>query len=204
MNNQIMAFSETELENRLVALPCHKIVAFAASCTERLMPAYLRYAHKASLDSKLTTIYRSALDTIWNSILGAEIDRKLIEELEKTCFDAIPSEDDAWNYGEPYAEDAGASVVFTIRALLTCNHQEAVFAARRMYEAVDNFVVRSINSSQIDEQEILAHPLIQNELAHQRCDLERLEIKTYSSDENEVIKELRARATKYALTAFKE
>lgn len=192
VSNQYIIFSETELKNRLAALHCSKIVAFAASCAERLIPVYARYAEKASLVSQHSSIYRNALDAIWSNILGAEMERYFIENMEKTCVDAIPSEDDSWSFGEPYAEDAGAAVVFTIRAWLFCDPQEAAYAAKRIYEAVDNFVVSSINSSLFEEQ-ILAHPLIQKELACQQYDLKQLEIKPSSSIEQATIIELRTR-----------
>jgi hypothetical protein len=55
--------------------------------------------------------------------------------------------------------------------------QEAAWAARHAYEAIDNWV---INREDIDisergaEQRVLSHPLVQAELARQRRDLEEL------------------------------
>lgn len=200
MNNR--ALPEDELKNRLATLPCRKMVAFAASCAERLIPAYARFSEKASMVSYPPSLYRHALDTIWRAILGAEIEKHLVEELEEICMDSIPTEDDAWRFGEPYAEDTAATVVFAVRAWLNCNHIEAFFAARRVYDVLDNFVVGSINSSRFDEKEISAHPLIQKELARQLYDLEMLELKTSPLIEQETIKAIRSRAEKDSLTIF--
>jgi uncharacterized protein YjaG (DUF416 family) len=172
-----LTFTETDLKNRLAALPCSKMVAFAAACAERLIPAYVRYSEKVALGVD-TSLYSNALDIVWSQLLGRESDRQSIEDMEKRCLIGIPGEDNAERVGEPYAEDAGATVTFAIRAWLSCDPQDAVWAARRVYEAVDNFIVRTdegMPSSHLEEQQILAHPLIQRELARQKYDLEQLE-----------------------------
>lgn len=198
----MISFSENMLSERLSRLNCMQITAFAASCAERLMPTYIRFAENAALAPEDKLLYRKSLDNIWNCALGKLIDKKSIVDMEHACLNAVPSEDDAWEFGEPYAEDAGAAVTFAVRTWLSCDPQNAVWAARRVYEALDNFVVTSLNSSLIDEQEVLSNHLIQKELVRQQLDLEQLEDITFA--EQISIAHLRARAQEQSLTVFVE
>lgn len=199
-----LTFNEPALERRLEALHASKMVAFAAACAERLMPAYVRYSEKAMLQGESGSLYRDALEIIWGQLLGLDVSRKIIEELEQKCLAAIPLEEEAWKFGEPYAEDAGAAVTFAIKALLYRDPRQAVWAARRAYEAVDNCVVRSheANLSQLTEQQIISNRLIQNELARQKFDLEELEAKPGTSVGADAVRNLRDRAQKDALKMF--
>lgn len=168
------------------------------------MPAFARYYEKATLGVD-ASLYKNALDMIWNQLLGQETDRQFIEGIEKRCLFGIPPEDNAKEFGEPYAEDAGATITYAIRALLSCDPQNAVWAAWRVYEVVDNFILRTderMPSSQLEEQQILTHPLIQQELVRQKYDLEQLEAESNPSAQQETIKGLRARAQKDAQTLF--
>ena len=205
MATEILTFNEIELANRLSALPRQKMIGFAAACAERLLPAYDRYSEKAALRTEDSMVYRRALETIWSHLLDREPDVKDLGKLANNCFISIPSEDDAWRQGEPYAEDAGAVVTFAVRAYSSDVPENAVHAARRVYEAVDNFVTSRNEAngiSHIDEQKVLAHPLIQRELGRQRYDLEWLEAYRENSLDGEILRELRARSQRDALTVF--
>jgi hypothetical protein len=87
------------------------------------------------------------------------------------------------------------SVVYALRAKLAGEAQEATWAARVAYEALDNFV---INTEHIDtnksgeEQHVLAHPLVQAELARQQRDLD--ELRGGMQDPALLIRRLRDRA----------
>ena len=198
MTTTNLIFKETELRNQLASFPCWKIVAFAACCAERLMPAYARYSEKAELDIESSKLYVNALELIWGQLSGLEGTRQDFEGMEQRCLKEIPSEDNSWEYGELYATDAGAAVTFAIRTWLSCDPQEAVYAAQRVYDAVDN-AVNSESFSYLEEEQILCHPLIQRELSRQKYDLEQLET---SVAQQTVINELRFKAQEDALTVF--
>jgi hypothetical protein len=90
----------------------------------------------------------------------------------------IPSEDEGvWIQEQAAAEDAGAAVAYALRCRQNGRSQEAAWSARRSYEALDHYVATQEN---IDmdipgaEARVLAHPLVQAELAHQRRDLDDL------------------------------
>lgn len=195
-------FQENELRDRLATLPCWKIVAFALCCAERLMPAYTRYSEKAGLNTEDSELYANALELIWNQLLGQENPRQDIENIEQKCLGAIPTEDSAWEHGEPYAEDAAAAVTYAIRSWLLCSAQEAVYAARRIYEAVEHYIANTIGTfpqSDADKQQIYLNPLIQQELSRQKYDLEQLET---SLVQETLIIRLHSKAHEDAITVF--
>jgi len=195
-------FQENELRDRLATLPCWKIVAFALCCAERLMPAYVRYSEKAALNTEDSELYANALALIWNQLLDQENPRHEIENMVQKCLDSIPTEDRAWELGEPYAEDAGAAVTYAIRSWLSCSAQEAVYAARRIYEALEHFVTNAVGTipqSDADKQQIHLNPLIQQELSRQKHDLEQLEALVQQS----MVGDLRLQAKKDALSVFR-
>jgi hypothetical protein len=82
-----------------------------------------------------------------------------------------------WIEGQAAADRAATALCYALRCRKTGEPQEAAWAARHLYEVLDDFV---INREHIDtnqpgrENRVLAHPLIQAELARQRRDLEEL------------------------------
>jgi hypothetical protein len=103
------------------------------------------------------------------------------EELQHgidACTRLMPeAQSEQWNEGQAAADDAAAAVCYALRARQTGSPQEAAWAARRVYEALDEFV---INRGQIDtnrpgmENRVLADPLVQSELERQKKDLDDL------------------------------
>jgi hypothetical protein len=87
----------------------------------------------------------------------------------------IPPEDDGWDDVErAYAEDAAAALGYAFRARMTGDPQEAAWASRRAYEAIDHFVQGKSSGTTLDDAAILSHPLVQSELARQERDLNDL------------------------------
>jgi hypothetical protein len=117
----------------------------------------------------------------------AEVDTKLQE-----CMSLVPQESIGWPPERALAEDASVAVAYALRSRKTGLSQEAAWAARVAYEAVDNFVSNQIASpsSTWDEERILSHRLTQAELQRQNRDLEDLE------SQNIAIEQLRSRAKK--------
>lgn len=97
----------------------------------------------------------------------------------ESAMDLIPNPEGAPGLPElPVAEDFGAAVVYTLRCVENGDPQEAAWAARCAYEAMDNVVLRrtgiDVNAPGA-ERRILADPLIQAELGYQEEDLSTLE-----------------------------
>lgn len=193
-------YSHAQLLERLTALSRQKVSAFAASCAERLLPTYIRYSEKACLGAKQSQVYRDALDMIWRCVTGEDVDRQSIDEIEQICLSAIPSEDDAWQVGEPYAEDAGAAVVFAIRTWRFCDPQEAVWAAQRILDAIDNYAGQNYPPNQHHSPDTLT----ERELARQDRDLRQLEEPTEPSVVRSGLQEIRIRAQQEASFVFSD
>ena len=118
-----------------------------------------------------------------------------------------PHEEDVegpWTQDATNAQNAGMSVAYALRTRGTGEAQEAAWAARVAYEALDNFV---INRENIDtnmpgaEQRILSHHLVQAELARQRRDLDEL-MAAADTEALSVLPRIRDRARAEAATFF--
>jgi uncharacterized protein YjaG (DUF416 family) len=204
MPNPILNFSESELLSKLKGLPGKNMVAFAACSAERLLPACLRYFSLLDQNSDTGEMFVTALNDVWDSLSKDEIDLDHFKQAEAACIDEIPSDDEAWEAGEPYAEDACTAVALTIRALLSGDVNNAMWAARNVYEALDNFVIHinNIKDTADCEDEVIAHPLIQNEFYRQLEDMEMLQSEKAVVLSTEIIDGLRAKAKQQALVVF--
>ena len=190
-------FNDIELKNRLSKLPCCSMVAFSASCAERLLPAYGRYSKQVQLDPETSGLFDRCIEMIWSLLQSQLGETREIEEMALACSDNIPEEEMALQAGEPYAADAATAVVFSLKALLSCEPQQAVWSARRAYDAIDNFVAVSAHSelsSSFDEDQILSHPLVQSELERQELDLLILEGQENGASLDEVFQRMRQKA----------
>jgi uncharacterized protein YjaG (DUF416 family) len=193
----IERFDEAKLAQELNRLSVKLRVVFAASCAQRLLPAYRVYcAHSGRGDSPTL---EGLLTRLWCDLEGRPMSANEIRGAIETCMHLIPREDDEpWVDGQAGAEDAASAVAYALRCRETHERQEAAWAARCAYEALDHFV---INRENIDtnlagaESRIVAHPLIQAELRRQRQDLDYL-LSSNEEDEQKVTRELRERAKK--------
>jgi hypothetical protein len=103
---------------------------------------------------------------------------KELESLIPEAMKLIPGEDDVpWGLERNTVEDAASATAYALRCRRNGMSQEAVWAARRANEFLDDFVINDNNinpNGAAAETLILAHPLIQAELARQIRDLEEL------------------------------
>lgn len=101
---------------------------------------------------------------------GLETHRDVAEEL-------VPHEYDAWVDESAWLSTQPAAVAYAIRCRLTNDPQEAAWAARQAYEALDLWVTTrddaDVNATGVNAQ-IAADPLIQAELGRQERDIEAL------------------------------
>lgn len=168
----ILRYDEPALVQRLSRLAPGARAVFAAACAERLLPVY-RWAqeHTGRGDSDRLA---EALSAVWRALEGncVDLQRPLDEALA-----LVPDEDETWIDAFGYAEHAAAAVAYAIRACLTDDPQEAAWAARQAYEALD---LRVTTRDNIDvntpgaEERIARDVLIQRELSRQQRDLQVL------------------------------
>jgi hypothetical protein len=127
-------YDETVFLRRLEPLDGSSKTAFAAACAERLWPLVERYASAAAVPAGRVMPLRVALDAVWRSCAGGSEDVRGVQMLAESM---VPGEDDQWVFETGYGQNAIAAVAYAARTWLTDDPQEAVWAARQVYEAAD-------------------------------------------------------------------
>ncbi len=196
------SFDESMLVQRLGAVSTLRRVAFATACAERLLPAYANYAARSGWGDAAKL--RFMLDELWRICeRGANASCDFQSAIE-VCMALIPGEDRGpWMPEQAYAEDAASALAYALSFCQTGDSQEAAWAARRAYEAVDQFVVRQHNldtEMRRDEKRVLSYPTLQRELERQERDLDCLS--RVIEDEADLIRQIRNRAKSDASNVF--
>jgi hypothetical protein len=153
-------FDESTLISRLDALAPRARTAFALACARRLQPfLHVDAANAALVRESLALLEASVLDDAPPESLDAVLAR--LEDSPELDNDPV------------------AATCFAIRSRVYGTSQEAVWAARRAYDARDQAVWEELGIQFSDpgaEERVLAHPLIQNELRRQAEDLQALSV----------------------------
>jgi hypothetical protein len=187
-------YSEAENLRLLDGLTPEARGVFALVCASRLLPAYRRFHEATGLGDPSGV--EALAGTLWAIASSEGTDESSLREAAYECEQLVPSEDEGWDEGtQPYAEDAVAALAYAFRARLTGQAQEAAWAGRRAYEALDHYVRNVLDNK--DEAGTLSHPLVQAELGRQRRDL--LELAKF---EDEAVPVFRRRAEAEAALIF--
>ncbi len=151
-------YDQAALKARLERLPETARVAFAACCSMRLVPLYERYCVTAGRGTP--HVLRKALGAAWSWVKG---DRDILTSCDtwiERLTALLPGEDDAGVPPGAWAEDALASVIYTLRSIVDPCAQNAVWAAERVINAASDFFTDTVVASV---------------LKHMRKDLDELE-----------------------------
>ena len=191
----MLIFQEPVLREQLERLPPCSRVIFAASCAQRLAHAFYAFARQNRQDD-LLKLFDNALNYAWMHVFGTP-ESETINQLITDVMESIPDEDaPGWTLLSPYADDALSAVVYCLRCLQSGHAQEAAWAARRVYEALDHFVRYKENVSSSDpevEMRISSNTVIQKELQRQARDITDLHSAGHSLPQ-EFIDKLRRRS----------
>jgi uncharacterized protein YjaG (DUF416 family)/GNAT superfamily N-acetyltransferase len=193
---EMQKYDEAGLVRRLGRLMKAQRVAFAAACAERLLPSFDVVWRQGDEDAPSL---RGILDRVWADASGESLPGADLEAQLHICMTLIPDEDDdKWGQGHQYVDDAASAVAYALCTIQSGGQaQEAAWAARRAYEAVDLFVTERLGIE--DEEAVMRHPLTQAELTRQRQDLDEL---TAGGDSPDVLRTLRARAAADGVAMF--
>lgn len=172
----MLKYDEELLKLRLEPLSRTAKTAFAAACAQRLMPLYDRYARQvgdSSLQQRLAVIVSAA----WAAASGRDVDAS---RLEGDAESMVPDEDnEGWTAGRAYAGNAAAAAAYALRAWLTDDPQEAVWAARQLFDAAElaYFQVNPGGSFVTKEEDraSLASPVVQAAISAIQRDLDAIE-----------------------------
>jgi uncharacterized protein YjaG (DUF416 family) len=143
------SYDETSLTERLHELSTWQRSAVAASCAQRLAPAFRRYAEIDGQDAGRTEVVQDALDLLWRTLSG-HVSNQDLASLAETSEAAVPGEDE-WNEWADLAEHAAAATAYAIRSWLTGDVEFVVWAARQAYHAADLVASAQLNPAVIDE-----------------------------------------------------
>ena len=195
--------NEQSLVTELERLPSPFRVVFAAASAERLLPAYVAFSRQTGRGDAPTLT--AVLERLWLDAQGNRMDARQVQENLDVSMSLIPQEDSGpWVPGQAWAEDAAAAVAYALRCRQNGQSQEAAWAARRAYEALDHFVIgrEGIDTNRAGaEEQVLSHPLVQAELLRQRRDLREL-LAANQQDVVRVAQQMRQRAQAESATVF--
>lgn len=128
-------YDENAMLGQLEVLSRSSKTAFAAACAERLWPLIERYAEAIAMPEGQIERLRGALDQIWVVASGGVLDLRATQVLAESM---IPSEGEGpWVFEVGYGQNGIAAIAYAARTWLTNQPQEAVWAARQVYEAGD-------------------------------------------------------------------
>jgi uncharacterized protein YjaG (DUF416 family) len=193
----ILCHDEKELWRQLERLPNRLRVVFAAACAQRQVPNYVRFSKATGQGNPAVLI--GALSCLWDEPEGTPSSERQLQQHLQSCMSLLPDPEGEF-YGELafYAEDAVSSAAYAIGTRLTADIQQAVWASRRAYNALDEFVGAKNPGGRFDQKEedrIRLHSVVQAELRRQQADLLQLrKIAAGSITEREGVAELRHRA----------
>lgn len=183
-------YNEEQLIKELARVPEKLRVVYAATGAERLFPAYERYLNQSG--KKYEVNLKDLLERLWLDLCGNTMSHSEIDDAIEKCMTVIQDINDSeWIPGWEAADGAATSVCYAFRCRKTGDPQEAAWAARRVYETLDHFIIdqENIDINQPEaESRVLAHPLMQAELVRLRRDLHEL-----LEFEGQVISELTVR-----------
>jgi uncharacterized protein YjaG (DUF416 family) len=201
----ILRYDEAELVQRLQTLPNRLRVAFAAACAERQLPNYLSFSVATGQGHPSTLT--EALDLMWDDSQKKGAAGVGFSERLEECMDLLPKGHQETLDDNGFADDAVMTVVYAIRARLTCDPHEAAYAAYVAYSALVEFVSQARGmaaTGRLEKERILAHPLVQAEFRRQRTDLTQLKQLTGENGirERDGLADLRRRAQHAAKVFF--
>lgn len=171
-------YDEGRIAQSARALDRFSRTAFAAACAERLWPLVERYASVMSVPTEGVRVLRQSLDAAWSAACGEDID---LRHARETAEEMVPYEDDDWVMEAGYAQNAIAAIAYATRSWLTDDPQEAVWAARQVYEAADYGAQQSQLSgekvySAVVEEALANAPVVQAAVRAIFDDLEAAEV----------------------------
>jgi uncharacterized protein YjaG (DUF416 family) len=200
----ILKFNETSLMRELDRIPGRLRAVFAAAVAERLLPAYVSFSRKTARGNP--DLLTEILERLWRDIDGVKMSPEELQQSIDLSMELIPQEDEIpWILDQAWAEDAAVALVYALCTRQNGKSQDAMWAARRAYDALDHFVT---NQEDIDpstagaEERILSNPLIQAEFIRQQRDLRELSA-LVPEDQPTLVQKIRQRAKAESIDVFK-
>lgn len=170
-----LIFDEASLVKSLSRLDAREKHAFAAACATRQLLCFETFS--TAFNAADAERMRMYVGLLWEAIGEESFLEDYWQHALEQVMDLSPEENVPWTPLHAYAEDAIASLSYSIRCLVSNSAQEAAWAARRAYEAADQAAIHAIEITPGPDSEarILAHKIVQRELERQERDVRLLQ-----------------------------
>lgn len=168
------AFVSEGLERKLNAMDQSARAAFATSCAQRLFGAYQVFCNVGGADP---SGLHDVLDALWDHLLGhRNLSSAELGAMCVRCESFVPGDLLREAVLADQAEDAAAAAAFASSAFSSVTTAEAVWAARRGYDAVSSLVMRRLydRGEPCGGVETDRAVVVQRELSRQERDCEML------------------------------
>jgi uncharacterized protein YjaG (DUF416 family) len=169
----------------------HRMV-FAASCCERVVPAYEAFSQEDGWGDSRPL--REAVDAVWAAVEGAALDRNDAQRLIAQVEQQVPHLDDPFTsvFAAP-AQSAAIAVVEAVKCAETGAADHAAEAAGQTVDAFEAYVDEVEGEGAVyDADRVTSSPVYEGELSDQREDLALLGGEGEISAE--LVERIRARA----------
>ncbi len=171
-----MAFDPTVIRRELSGLSTSHRVAFCASCCQRLIPSYERFARTEGWGTP--EVLKAAMEEIWQSLeANRGLSQERIRDLARQCEKAAPDTERFSSLYTSAALDAASALVETLQCCEDGDPTHGVNAATSARDSVDMYIqVRDHLDPQGEamEEAIARDPLMQREMKKQENDLSGL------------------------------
>ena len=170
-------FNPEGLMARLAGLGSRGQLAFGAACCERLVPSYQAFSEDAGWGDG--GMVRRALERIWRHLAGDSLAATEAMMLSADTEAMVPHADDFDSLYVSAAQDACFAICALYDFVLEASASHIVDVARFATDSVDLYVQEIEQMDPRDpllEDKILAHHLMQRELAQQQQDIDAIAV----------------------------
>jgi uncharacterized protein YjaG (DUF416 family) len=181
-----------DLERHLDQLGERHRVAFAASCCERILPAYAAFSRDDNWGD--AQLLREALGRVWASVSGAPVNERDERELTERCEQQIHHLDDPFR--SVFTAPAQNAAIAVLRAVQCAAHGDLALADEIgdfALDAVEAYVDATQGEGSVFDAELVTSSrLYKDEIGHQLEDVATLA--EHRVLESNVVEQLRQRS----------
>jgi uncharacterized protein YjaG (DUF416 family) len=169
----------------------HRIV-FAASCCERLLPAYETFSNEDGWGDP--GVLRRAVDAVWAAVRNSRLDEDEVRRLRGELEDQVPDLDDPFTsvFAAP-AQNAAIAVVHCVECGRSGSVEHAGQVADFSIDAFEAYVDQAEGEGSVyDEERVTSSPVYTEEVSDRQRDLGTLG--EHAELDSAVVEQIRARS----------
>ncbi|MBI3733567.1 MAG: DUF416 family protein [Chloroflexi bacterium] len=150
----MLTFNENKLVELLNALPAQHRVAFAASCSERLIHNYTAFVAVEHWGN--SALLEQGLKTVWAFLESSYTPREQVRALIQSIEQVIPDSEDFHSLFTEAAQNAAIALIHSLECVLDGDTKQAALAGRAVVESITSYLIL-VNTITIPEVKI-THP----------------------------------------------